>query len=244
MDSNQVTYDFAKAWDISHGSFAHDIAERILDFAEANKRKITSVMDICCGASNLLGVFEAKGLKCYGTETRQGMLDYSKEKHPEIAYALVQNMYDVPGKQKVDLITCTHDIVNYFENFDNWKTFFKDVNKHLNKFGMFVFDFYTKYKLQDWNETTFNSTHNLDCLTSVKSGLYDKTVINYTYFIDYDNYFIKTKDIVVECYFETSTILKALADAGFKKIMIVDQNLEPVENTEFAERIHVVAMKK
>ena len=50
-----------------------------------------------------------------------------KEKHPEITYFLTEKMYDVPGKQKVDLITCTHDVVNYFENWENWEEFFEDI---------------------------------------------------------------------------------------------------------------------
>lgn len=244
MDSNQVNYDFARAWDISHGNFAKEIAENILTFAENNNRKISSVYDICCGASNLLSVFDQKGITCFGTETRQGMFEYSKEKHPNITYFLTKNMNEVPGKQKVDCITCTHDIVNYFNNFDEWKTFFKDVEKHLSKTGIFVFDFYTKHKLKDWNETIFKSSPNLDYLMNVKSGIYDKTVITYTYFINYDSYYVKTKDVVVECYYETKDIIEALNKAGFKNIKIVNQNLEETDDINFAERIHIVAMKK
>ncbi len=244
MDSNQVNYDFARAWDLNQGNFAQGIAERILSFANDRNIKLTSVYDVCCGASNLLGVFEEKGLKCFGTETRQGMFNYSKENHPNITYFLTKNMYDFPGKEKVDLITCTHDIVNYFEKFEDWKTFFKDACKHLNKHGMFVFDFYTKFKLQNWEETKFSSSEHLDYLMNVKSGVYDKTVITYTYFINYENYLVKTRDVVVECFFETEDILKALKDAGFKNVMLVDQNLNPLNETNYVERIHVVAMKK
>lgn len=244
MESTQVNRDFASAWDKNQGDFAKGIAEDILTFAANKKIKIKSVMDICCGASNLLQVFDNNGLVCYGTESRQGMFEYSKEKCPNVKYFLTENMYDVPGKQKVDLITCTHDVVNYFESFDNWISFFKSVEKHLSRKGMFVFDFYTKNKLKDWNETTFTSSDWIDCLTSVKSGLYDKTVINYTYYINYQNYMIKTRDIVVESYFENQTIFDALAKCGFKKVMIVDKALNPLENIEFADRIHIVAMKK
>ena len=55
---------------------------------------------------------------------------------------------------------------------------------------------------------------------------------------------IKTRDIVVECYFENGEILEALNKAGFRKVMVVNENLEPLENTEYADRIHIVAMKK
>ncbi len=244
MESSKVNYDFAKAWDISQGNFAQGIAESILRIANDENRKIKSVLDVCCGASNLLGVFYDKGFDCYGTETRQGFIDCSKEKYPHIKYSLTTNMYDIPVKKKVDLVTCTHDVVNYFENFNNWESFFKDVSKILDKNGMFVFDFYTKFKLKDWNETTYKSSGMIDCLTDIKSGMYDKTVITYTYYLNYSNYFIKTRDIIVESYYEEDQIFDALKKAGFKNVKIVDHNLNPIDDYKYAERIHVIAMKK
>ena len=81
---------------------------------------------------------------------------------------------------------------------------------------------------------------------NVKSGIYDKTVITYTYFINYNNYFIKTKDVVVESFYENDVIFEALRKAGFKNIQIVDHDLNPIDESsiQYAERIHVVAMKK
>ena len=244
MENKQVNYDFARAWDLNQGSFAKGIAEKLLTYAEDNNKKINSVYDVCCGASNLLSVFEEKGITCFGTETRQGMHDYSKEMHPKITYFLTDKMYELPGKEKVDLITCTHDIVNYFETFDEWEEFFENVEKRLDKKGIFHFDFYTKYKLQDWNETTFKSSDYLDCLMNVKSGMYDKTILTYTYYISYQNHHVKTKDIVVESYYPTQQILDALKKAGFKRVLVVDGDLNPLENTEYAERIHILAFKK
>ena len=244
MSSNQIDVEFAKSWDLSHGHFSKGIAEKILEFADENKIKIKTALDICCGASNLLEVFNNHGIKCAGTETRQGMIDYSKEKCPEIAYFLTKNMYDIPAKAKADLITCNHDIVNYFENFDEWKLFFKDVSKHLSSNGMFVFDFYTKYKLNGWKETTYSSSEWLDCITSVKPGLYDKTIITYTYFINSGDHMIKTKDIVVENCYDNKLIIDELKKAGFKKIIITDEKLNPIEPNDYIERMHVIALKK
>ena len=112
MDSKDVNYDFAKAWDLSQGDFATNIAIRILALNEEKKHKFTSIYDVCCGASNLLQVFVECGFKCYGTETRQGMYDYSKEKLPNVTYYLTEKMNDMPGKEKVDIVTWTHDLIN------------------------------------------------------------------------------------------------------------------------------------
>lgn len=244
MDSKEVSYDFAKAWDASQGDFAKHIANSIVAYTETNNKSFSSVYDICCGSSNLLAEFHKLGFKCFGTETRQGMYDYSKDKLPEVTYYLTENMYDLPGKEKADIITCTHDIVNYLEEFSEWETLFKNVSKKLTKNGIFVFDFYSKYKLSNWNESTYKSTPSLDYLTTVKSGLYDKTMITYNYYINYNNYYVKTKDVVVESYFELDQILDALKRAGFKNVQIVDANLIKTEPNQYAERIYVVASHK
>lgn len=244
MDSKEINYDFAKAWDVSQGDFAKNIANRVISLNEMKDKKFKSIYDICCGSSNLLQVFHDNGFTCYGTETRQGMFDYSKEKLPDVTYYLTQKMNEVPGKEKVDIITCTHDIVNYFEDFSDWEELFKNVSKKLNKNGIFVFDFYSKFKLSNWNESTYKSSPHLDCLTNVKSGVYDKTIITYTYYINYNNYYVKTKDIVVECYYELDRIVNALKKAGLKKVQFVDSNLNPTEPSEYAERIYIIASHK
>lgn len=244
MDSKEINYDFAKAWDSSQGDFARNIANNIISYNQTNNKNYKSVYDICCGSSNLLEVFSNRGYKCFGTETRQGMFDYSKEKLPGVTYFLTNEMQELPGKEKVDIVTCTHDIINYLETFNEWEELFENVAKKLNKNGIFVFDFYSKFKLSNWNESTFKSTPQLDCLTNIKSGVYDKTIITYTYYINYNNYYLKTKDIVIESYFELEKVVEALKKAGLKNVQIVDEHLNPTTPSEYSERIYVIASRK
>jgi len=244
METNQIDLDFAKAWDKSQGNFSKNLAMNILRFSNENNQKIATALDVCCGTSNFLNELNNAGIVCCGTEIDQSMIDYSKEKFPSLTYQLSQNIPDFNFKSKFDLITCNHDMINYLETFDEWNALFKNAIKHLNKHGMFIFDFYTQNKLKDWNETTFSSTDSLDCLLSVKSGLYDKTVLSYTYYINYEDYMIKTKSITTECYYDTQTIIDALKKVGFKNISLVDENLSPLSDIENAERIHVIAKRK
>lgn len=244
MESNQLDLDFAKAWDNNQGNFSSNLARSIIAYANDNNKQIKTALDICFGTANFLRVLNDNGIECYGTEIDKSMLDYSFSKYPNMKFSLAKEIYDIPVKGKFDLITCNHDMINYMENFDEWKMLFKNVEKHLDKNGIFVFDFYTKHKLKNWNETTFESSEWLDCLMSVKSGIYDKTILNYTYYINYRDYMVKTKNIVVECYYENEDILDALSKSGFKVAYFADSNLNPLENTEYAERIHVIAMKK
>ena len=244
MSSNQIDKDYAKAWDLHQGNFAHGIAEKIVEFSRDHKRKIKTALDVCCGAGNLLSVFSNYGITGYGTETRQGMIDYVTEKYPDKKFFLTKNMYDMPIKKNVDLVTCTHDIINYLETLDEWKQMFKNAYKSLNGNGMFLFDYYSKHKLQGWEETTYSSSDYLDCVQTVKSGIYDKSVITLTYFINYNDYMRKTRDIIVESYFENQVIFDELKKAGFKKIKVVDENLNEIDNVDFVDRVIIIAMKK
>ncbi len=244
MESEKIDLDFAKAWDNNQGDFSKNIAENIMQYSREQKKTIKTALDICCGTSNFLSVLNGSGINCSGTEIDQSMIDYSKQKYSDISYYPSQNIYDINAKGKFDLITCNHDMINYLENFDEWKMMFKNVAKHLDGKGIFVFDYYTKNKLKDWTETTFTSSHWLDCLMNVKSGIYDKTVINYTYYINYQDYMVKTKNIVVECCYENDQIFDALKNAGFKKIFTVDSTFTPIINLDDAERVHVIALKK
>ena len=98
--------------------------------------------------------------------------------------------------------------------------------------------------MREMNRTTYTSSNTLDYLMNVKSGVYDKTVLTYTYFINYESYFVKTKEVIVESYYDNQVILDAVKKAGFKNVMIVDKDLNPIDDYNYAERIHVVAMKK
>lgn len=244
MESNQLDLDFAKAWDNSQGDFSKNLAEKILNYGNNNRMKFSTALDICCGTSNFLNILNTAGAICFGTEIDQSMIDYSKEKYQSLTFQLTKTIPDFSFKTKFDLITCNHDMINYLETFDEWVALFKNVIKHLNKKGIFVFDFYTKTKLKDWHETSYSSTDHLDCVLNVKSGLFDKTVLSYTYYINYEDYMIKTKSIATECYYETNAIVDALKKVGFKNVSLVDSNLQPIEDIESAERIHVIAKRK
>ena len=227
MESNQLDLDFAKAWDKSQGDFSKNLAENILNYARDQKLKISTALDICCGTSNFLNILNNAGAVCFGTEIDQSMIDYSKEKYESLTYQLTKTIPDFNFKTKFDLITCNHDMINYLETFDEWVALFKSAIKHLNKKGLFIFDFYTKTKLKDWHETTFSSSDYLDCVLNVKSGLFDKTVLSYTYYINYEDYMIKTRSITTECYYETNVIVDALKKVGFKNVSVVKEQELP-----------------
>ena len=150
----------------------------------------------------------------------------------------------IPAKSKYDLISCNHDMVNMMERFDNWKTLFNNAYKSLEKGGIFMFDFYTKKKLENWYEVIFEESDTIDHVKSIKKGIDNKVIMNDVYYIkNNEGFYKKTFDIVVESFFENKEILSALNAAGFKNVEFCDFSLSPVANAEERNRVHVIAKK-
>jgi hypothetical protein len=130
-----------------------------------------------------------------------------------------------------------------FTNWTQWEKFFNTIYKHLNKKGVFMFDFYTKKKLNDWNELIYEQGADLDYVSKVSqnNGL---CVMNETYYVKETNtLYRKTGDIMVEAWFETWDIVKCLEKIGFKDIKFVDIELNEVKEIDELNRIHIIARK-
>jgi len=84
----------------------------------------------------------------------------------------------------------------------------------------------------------------MDHVRSIRKGIDNKCVMTEIYYIkNEEGLYHKTFDILVEAYFENNEIVDALKKAGFKSISLVDFSLEPINNPEQRNRIHVIARK-
>jgi len=172
------------------------------------------------------------------------MIDFSKEKYPNITFNIAKQVNDISIKGKFDIITCNHDVVNMQEKFSEWQDMFKKVYSSLSKNGIFMFDYYTKKKLENWKETIYKESSSMYHIRNIKKGMDNKCIINEIYYIKNDqNLYHKSFDILVESYFENELIVKALQTAGFKQISLLDFSLEPVVNPSERNRMHIIARK-
>ena len=55
---SKVENSLAYAWYNLQGKYSEDLARKIINFERIQKLKLTTVLDICCGSSNLLKVSE------------------------------------------------------------------------------------------------------------------------------------------------------------------------------------------
>ena len=242
--ANSFDKSYAAAWSADQGGFSYQLAQNLLSYLAKNKIAAKSCLDICSGTGEFLNNFAKVGYACAGTEIAKSMIDFSSEKYPNIKFALTKKIGEIPIKGKFDVITCNHDVVNMQEKFSEWQDMFKEVSSSLSKGGVFMFDYYTKKKLENWNEVIFEESDTMDHVRNIKKGIDNKCVINEVYYIkNQEGVYHKTFDVLVEAYFENSEIVEALKKAGFKTVSLVDFSLEPITNPEQRNRIHVIARK-
>ena len=204
-----------------------------------------SVLDVCSGSGEFISILRNAVLDCLGIDNADGYLTYAKSKHSDVEFRKVEKLYEFKLKRKFDLISCNRDVVNMFTTFDKWQTFFKTVYAHLNAKGMFMFDFYTEKKLAGWQDVIFEQGDDLDYVSKVSqnNGL---CVMNDVYYLKESSvYYRKSADIMVEAWFDVNQIIEALEAVGFKKVQIVDGNLQPVSEKEIKNmlRLHIIAEK-
>lgn len=262
---NNFSTAFAIAWNENQGSYSENIAEKTLAFAKNQGLKIKTVLDICCGSANFLRAMQENGMKCTGTEILDSYIEYDKAKFKGIDFVKTETILDFDSLGTFDLITCNHDMVNQLPSLEDWSTLFKKVYKHLNNGGIFIFDYYTKRKLQYWNEVTYDENEKLDYIRSVVSDGETKTTISNIYYInlnpnkeiemddnfekryslnDYNSKYKRTEDISVEYYFENNDILNEIKKAGYRYLITTDANFAPVSSISDMNRMHIIAIKR
>lgn len=259
---NNFSKAFAIAWNENQGNYSENIAKKTLQFAKNQGLKIESVLDICCGSANFLKEMSANGKKCVGTEILDSYIEYNKSKHKNIEFVKTETILDFDALGTFDLISCNHDMINTLSSIEQWESFFKKVYAHLNNGGIFIFDFYTKRKLQYWNEVTFDENPKLDYVRNVVSDGVSKTKISNIYYIninpkenedlnqkrydfnDHDTKYKRTEDTLEEYYFENDDILNAIKRSGYRYLITTDANFAPVSSLSDMNRMHIIAIKR
>ncbi len=261
---NNFDKAFAIAWNENQGSYSQNLAKKVLKFIKLQDLKVDTVLDICCGSANFLCEMQDNGKTCTGTEILDSYVEYNKSKFPNITFYKTEKINDLENLGTFDLITCNHDVVNMFPTLEEWGAFFKNVYKHLNNGGLFMFDYYTKRKLKDWNETFFDGNDKIDYIKNVVCDGKNKTSISNIYYInlvnktknedvsafdreysmnDLNSKYKKAEDTMVEYYFDNKDILTQIKQAGYRYLITTDGNLSPISMIDDVNRMHIIAIK-
>lgn len=195
-----------------------------IDYAEALLQhfglQARSVADIACGTGNTAIPFARRGYKTFGIDISGEMLALARAKSAADNLSvtfLKQDMRHLRLPEKVDLITCFHDGLNYLLEIEDIKQTFHKVNENLLEHGAFIFDL----NAITWLSGADNSVTVMDDadMTIIWESGYNKTAniwhINLTGFVREGEYYKKFSESHREKAYRPEEIASCLGDTGF-----------------------------
>jgi len=130
---------------VRQGSFFSGYAVFINKVIKENGIKNAKILDIACGTGELIRKLKKENIRIEGVDLSGEMIEIAKKRNRGVKF-YVCDLANFRLNKKYDLITCTFDSINYITSKRDLRKTFRNVAKHLNKGGIFVFDFNTIYK--------------------------------------------------------------------------------------------------
>jgi SAM-dependent methyltransferase len=179
-----------------------------------------SVADLACGTGNTTIPFARRGYKTTGVDIAGEMLACARNKAAadglEINF-IQQDMRHFTLPEKVDLVTCFHDGLNYLPDISDIKKTFLRVHENLNEKGAFIFDLNAVI----W---TAGVDHNVAVvdeqdITLIWETSYNDIIntwqIKLTGFVRENNHYYKFTEIHSEKAYNPEDIAACLRESGF-----------------------------
>lgn len=104
--------------------------------------------DIACGTGQVLSYLAGRGARVYGVDLSQGMLDISSARTRGLdVHLLRQDFRRLRLPERVELLTCNTDSLNYLLNEDDLRETLARFHESLETGGFALFDMNTRYQL-------------------------------------------------------------------------------------------------
>lgn len=115
-----------------------------------------TILELACGTGNLLSLFK-DDYTITGLDLSQGMIDKAAAKIPDGNF-IKADMTSFSLNEKFDVVACVFDSINHLDGLDKWGQVFNQASQHLDDNGIFIFDFNTKFKLEELSKKEPNTT--------------------------------------------------------------------------------------
>lgn len=146
-------YDDIQGWSVSYFGNIYD--QLLKDI----KSRITSLCDLCCGSGSHAIRFAEQGLKVYAVDKQPTFCEITRKKAESIkktVQVIQADMREFQLPEKVDLVTCMFDSLNFLKNKCNVGKVFQSVCDSLLPGGYFAFDINTEKALREvWPKFLF-----------------------------------------------------------------------------------------
>ena len=107
---------------------------------------------IGCGTGSHLKFFNKKKIKTIGIDFSRKMIKIAKKKNPDLKF-FHKDAKNFSFENKFDLITSLFHVTSYINKDKDLFRIFKNVKKHLNKNGTYIFDYWYRRQLKKINLT-------------------------------------------------------------------------------------------
>ena len=236
-----MVIDYTKLYSKNEGWFSQKLATNLLSFLKNNNYRVSSVLDVACGTGEFASVMRNGCLDVTGIDFEKAFINVAKKQVKDVNF-YVEPLFDFNLNRTFDLVSCNYETVNFANSIRQLNLLFSNIAKHLNKNGIFVFDFKT-VKADLVQNIVFEEHTEYDW---IKKYSYDG--LNY---LKHEVIYLATKDNYrrimndeVRTLWHVSDVEKALADNGFYNINFIDIDFNVLKKPKKQKHVHVICYKK
>ncbi len=133
----------------------------LLELLEKRGFRGQAMLDLACGTGTVALALASRGWRAYGVDASAAMLAEARRKAAEVGLPLLLSQQDMRSfllPERVDLVTCLFDSLNYMLTVEDLQLTFARVAAHLKPGGLFIADMNTIYALSEiWDHNTYFS---------------------------------------------------------------------------------------
>lgn len=196
----------------------------VLEFIRMSNSIIGSAFDVGCGTGSLIKMLRSEGWDSHGCDISEPMVNAARKKNPSAKIDL-KSATDFEANLKVNLITCTFDVLNHLESNVKIKNFFKKSFSELQPGGILIFDSLAPDDINNnWNRyVEVDSWEDLFLIRRGQKIGNGKGILTYDFFKKIDrNFWSKTTEVHNLIAPSLVWIEDSLSSIGFNKIRALD----------------------
>ena len=147
MHRGKTSKSFVSFWEsITNKEVARGRAHYVLKPVNEYHKQAKKILEIGCGIGEVL-INLPERYTIYGLDIEGDCIEFCRKKIPKGKF-FISSMHNFRIDEKFDVIFSVYAI-NFLRDFAQWKSTFKEVDEHLNRDGLFIFDAYTPKILRD-----------------------------------------------------------------------------------------------
>ncbi len=122
------------------------MASYIRRLIRRHKPKARTLLELACGTGAILKIL-GKSYEVVGLDLSPQMLSIARKKLPHVRFYR-KDMVSFDLGKRFDVVICVFDSINHVLKFTDWQKIFRNARRHLEPYGLFLFDINTEAKLE------------------------------------------------------------------------------------------------